>query len=299
MPSEDEKPGPPGQTPGPGDARPRVWGWGELFLVGLSAGVISVTFPPIVGALTSPVEGTLGLLSNNIYLTAGVLLALTVGVAMAWMNLGRTETARNLFMSALALPAVLSGGINVAHVNATSAQNATKAEENKVLADRFRNAAVSADEQATKVINQLTNTNGVVTYDNLPGLKLPSPDGTPISAVVPDLAGQGVGLARLLSPREAHAAGETFVVPAQATVPLNDQRYITVLKQADSPAPLEELKAQIEAAGGASAGLRIVDDGNTYTLIDQTPKLKADALIDGLNLKQRVNGVQPGLYRVR
>lgn len=276
-----------------GGAPPCVWRWPALLLLGVTAGGISVAVPPVMAALTSPSPNDLGLLVNRVYLIAGGALALMVGVAMSWMYHGGVDTPRNLFMTALAFPAVLSGGINVAHVNATGSAQVQSAESEinglvKELADKY-DAKTWNYVPLDKVAKTLTD----------PG---------PLGVLFPGAAGArdvvtSIGGIRLFAARDAFATNPDELAnpagPLLLDIPLRDQRYITVLKKAESPKQLEQLKQQIDGAGGDTTKLLIVGEGADYFLIEPNPKRKSEALIDGINLKERVNAVEPGLYRVK
>ena len=109
-----------------------------LFLIGISAGGIAAIFPRLMTFLSTDTEKVHITLFSDAFLLATAVFALIVGVSMIWLYLGTSNTTKNLFMAALALPSILSGGINMSntatvglpHIKSLSAMN-------RILEERF------------------------------------------------------------------------------------------------------------------------------------------------------------------
>ena len=91
-----------------------------LFSIGLSAGLIAAIFPRLVALLGSSNGGSeidIQFLSTG-FILAAITFGTVVGVSMIWLNKGTNESTKNLFMSALALPGILSGGLSMSNSTA-------------------------------------------------------------------------------------------------------------------------------------------------------------------------------------
>jgi len=102
-----------------------------IFLVGLTAGYIATLFPRLITYLSvsdGPVNITF---FSEEFFIASSLFAIVVAISMVWLNYGREETTRNLFMTALALPSVLSGAINMSSTTVSGESSV------KELADQY------------------------------------------------------------------------------------------------------------------------------------------------------------------
>ncbi len=115
-----------------------------LFSIGLSAGLIAAIFPRLVALLGSSGGGSeinIQFLSTGFMLVA-VVFGVVVGVSMIWLNKGTSESTKNLFMSALALPGILSGGLSMSNSTAEFKQEFLRVQaQQEALAEQVQNTA--------------------------------------------------------------------------------------------------------------------------------------------------------------
>lgn len=112
-----------------------------LFLIGLSGGFISAVFPRLITFLTVSTEET-EIFSKD-FLIVAVIFGIIIGVSMYWLYLDtkEKESTKNLFMASLALPSILSGGMNMANTtHAGQNQINELSSKNKVLEKRLDEA---------------------------------------------------------------------------------------------------------------------------------------------------------------
>ena len=79
-----------------------------LFLIGITAGAIAAIFPRIMTFLSTGNDNVQISLFSGAFWLATAAFALMVGISMIWLFLGTSDTTKNLFMAALALPAILA-----------------------------------------------------------------------------------------------------------------------------------------------------------------------------------------------
>jgi len=84
-----------------------------VFFVGLTAGYIATILPRLITYLSVSEESVELSFFSGEYFLASSLFAIVIGISMVWLNYGKKETTNNLFMTALALPSVISGAINM------------------------------------------------------------------------------------------------------------------------------------------------------------------------------------------
>jgi len=114
---------------------------GMLFLIGLSGGFISAVFPRLITFLTVSSERT-EIFSRDFFVVAA-FFGLIIGVSMYWLYLDtkESESSKNLFMAALALPSILSGGMNMANsTQAGQSQIVELSSKNRMLEQRLSEA---------------------------------------------------------------------------------------------------------------------------------------------------------------
>lgn len=109
-----------------------------LFLIGLSAGAIATSFPRMAPLLTEiNNDVSFDLLTPKFFVIAGVF-SIMIGVSMIWMYKGTTEHTKALFLSALALPAVLSGALNTSNVASITDQKLGELDtQTQILQDKL------------------------------------------------------------------------------------------------------------------------------------------------------------------
>lgn len=94
----------------------------NLFLIGLSAGFIATSLPRLAPYLTQDSNTVSIELFTIKYLIVALLFSLIIGISMIWLYKGTKEHTKVLFLSALALPSILSGTLNTTNLSSISTQ---------------------------------------------------------------------------------------------------------------------------------------------------------------------------------
>lgn len=241
-----------------------------LLLVGFSGGLIAAFFPRLISILSPSSEAVSVQLFTYEYIGAGVVFSLMVGVAMIWLYDGTTEHTKNLFLSALALPAVLSGGINMVSVSAKAGQTIN-----------------ALHDQTSRLQEQVERQNAVGVQD----LDFSEFEEVDLNAMIPSLLGIS----------SAHAMDVTQKVPVdhgivRITTPHLEKSYVLLYGEADSKVELAALYEDLKQKQVTDTKPLLVD-GKYYLLGDER-KTKTQALIDILEIRKRV-GVEPSLIRIK
>lgn len=88
-----------------------------LLLIGLSAGVIAAVFPRLAPLISQPDSSVTISFFTFQFVVGASIFSVMIGISMIWMYNGTNEHTKNLFMTALALPAVISGGISMTQIS--------------------------------------------------------------------------------------------------------------------------------------------------------------------------------------
>lgn len=224
-----------------------------LFAVGLTAGVIAAIFPRLMTFLAIPASDLTGVLfSMEVWLASG-LFALLIGVAMIWLYRGTTQHTRNLFMAALALPAVLSGGVNMTDAVAKGLTDVRKVSRAKVeQVENFVDYAAAASD--IRVLN--------------PGNPVNLRRIEPLSEI---------WMLNLIGIETANAA----------EAPGTDRRYVVVVASAPTRSEILDKLNKYKNQVGLN-DLRVFNTKDTYYLVNGRPKTKADAVLDALKIRSDV-----------
>ncbi len=94
---------------GRGNMKSKIW---TKFLIGFVAGLCAILFPRIVAELAIADDGDVISLFQSNYLLLSAVFAILVGAVVAIFELEESRPAKEVFMTALAIPGVLSGALN-------------------------------------------------------------------------------------------------------------------------------------------------------------------------------------------
>lgn len=235
-----------------------------LFLIGLSAGAVAAVFPRVMPALMSTDPEVAIELMTAHFLYAAVALTLMVGVAMIWLYQGTREHPKNLFMAALGVPAVLSGGLNMTTMTAAS---------EKDIGEMTRTLAAWEA--------KATQGNAFEPKQPPEGFDFDAFADAPLTSwVIPGIS----------SAHAASSSEESQYQSIRIKVDALEKKYFLQLHETTSQAELDEKKQSLEQAGVRN--LKKWEKGNTYYLFQLEKKTKSDALLDALKYKETLN-VQP------
>jgi MFS family permease len=235
------------------------------FLIGLFAGLCASLFPRLVAELTTPDKGEALVLFSQNYLILSVVFSIFIGVVITIFEWETTRSPKDIFTSALAIPAILSGALNT---TATVSDIKQLQEENSSY---------------QKTIQSITE---------IPIL--------PISITAPSEEDIFQGQHNLIGfsiVKEAHAAtGSVQQVAYNFGVMKRQATYVVVLGQASSKQEAEQKARVLEQ----KTPVKILKNSNNSYLITTTSgrQNKADALSEATRLKM-TKGLQPSLQEIR
>jgi len=236
----------------------------NLFLIGISAGGIAAIFPRLMAFLSTGSEKVPIILFSGAFLLATVIFALIVGVSMIWLYLGTSNTTKNLFMAALALPSLLSGGINMSNT-ATVGQSQIE--------------SLSATNSILE--NKLAETNNIkedsITFDNPQEITIHG-------NIIPE--GFGISAAYAAEKKVVAAGGSSSFNPSvKFTVPTDRKEYILLFYNSEGKDEISK-KLKFYQKEYNIPNLEIKKSKNIYYLIQSNKMTKSDALLKAIKIKE-------------
>jgi len=223
------------------------------FLVGSFAGALASFFPRLVGVLGGDPNDNVVLFSNT-YLLVGGLVALAVGVVVLIIDTDPQRKLRDVFTTALGVPALLMGALTTG----ATVQNATL-----------------ADLKIQTIAKELADRNQIPIRTDVPFEPLP-----------PMRPTDGVGLIDLVIP-SAHAQ-----VPANPAaqsnrlgIALREPQFLTVYQEARDDATLRPLQLVLAQRGLPSRTVLLVD-GRHLLVATGPARPYSDAVLDSARAKE-------------
>lgn len=256
-----------------------------LFLIGVTGGMIAAIFPRLMTLLSVPDQNVDIILFSQGYLLASMLFAFIMGISMLWLFLGSADSTKNLFMAALALPAVLSGGLNM-----TNTVTAGQADINELT---MKNEVLQ---------NKLLDLANIPVFDSIDF----EPDDV-VESPIDETVNSTSSLINFLTVSNAYAEangknpGEdsaTFNTGVQFNVESNKKNYILLIdKSTDKQRLLEKLKTYSDEYG--IANLKIKKSKNIFYLIKKDKKTKSEALLEAIELQKKHSEIKPRLMKTK
>lgn len=259
-----------------GLAPPKQFNRFTLFSIGFSAGLIAAFFPRLftfVSVQTATME--INFFTSD-FLIASTVFGAIIGISMMWLYWGEETTSKNLYMAGLALPAVLSGAINMS--SATVSGQANIAE---------------LDKQYQQLESNLQDLSGI---SEIPTVEFDSGDG---------LSYIDTNLFPLLGIKSAHAEESFFKTTADekfnpgikfnANAELR-QYYIILDKSTDK----ELIDGRLDAYSSTLLipELHIKKSKNDYYILQKIPRTKSAGLMEIIRLKRHY-GIEAKLVRAK
>lgn len=243
-----------------------------LFLIGISAGGIAAIFPRLMTFLSTDTEKVHIILFSDAFLLATAVFALIVGVSMIWLYLGTSNTTKNLFMAALALPSILSGGINMSntatvglsHIKSLSAMN-------RILEERLAKA------------------------ENIPTMDSITFDDAKDISFHRNIIPEGFGISVAYAAEEGGGGSYSFNPSVQFAVPTDRKEYIILLDRSENKDEISTKLKDYQKEYNIP-NLEIKESNNTYYLIQGHKKAKSDALLEAIKIKSEY-GLSPELLK--
>lgn len=245
----------------------------ELFTIGVSAGTIAAVFPRLLPLLSPSPEGvTLDLFTEK-YLIAVAIFAIIIGVSMVWMYMNTQEHSKHLFLTALALPSVLSGGINVDSVSSAAEQK------------------LSNLEQQTQVLQKKLKDQNQIPFIEIDGLSIQPITIDGMSFL--DVLGISTAYAQDVLPptkREESSSSVNF-----NTESLNSN-YTVVLKQSSNKQDIVD--AINELKSNQITNVVPYKINNQFYLLNNERTTKTQAILDAVEFKNKAN-VSPSIVQFK
>ena len=244
-----------------------------LFFIGLSAGLISAVFPRLMTLLVASENVVILTLFNPGFLIAAGVFALIVGVVMVWFYMGSSENTRNLFMAALAIPAVLSGGINMTSASTAGQQKmSTLSEQNIKLTEQLQNSSDIPDGPSLKLSLQ-----GAPTY--------------PADTII--------GIFQVTSAHAAnvHLAGGSNLNPSVSYQIKGQSRdYVIMFASSKNRVEMQNQLEQLQKQ--QIPNVEIATSGDTFVIYQNQPKSKSEAVLGAIELKKKFSEISPQILKL-
>jgi hypothetical protein len=246
----------------------------STFSIGLVAGLCASLFPRLMAALALGDGGEITLLSPGYLILSSVFSVLVGLVAMIF---GGGRTPRETFVTALSIPAFLTGTANTTNA-----------------ADALRKVA----EQNSHLSTALSEQAGipVLPQRRLESLSLRSPSGGE-----PENGSEKISWdIPLFSARSAYAGGAEIQPGTSATfnpaIQVREPQYVIRLDTEDQA---EKAKERANELRTLTPNARAVKSGSEFLVIEGTqPRSRTDALVEALRLKRADANLQPSLIEV-
>jgi len=244
--------------------------WKILFLIGISAGIIASVFPRLLPYMSQAASDVSVELFTERFYYAVAGFSSMIGVAMIWLYKDTHEHTKNLFLSALALPAVLSGGINMASVSSVAEKDLTE-----------------LDRQNKTLLQRLEGSGGINTFE------LDLSDFNPVEvSYLPALEIIGISTAHAAGLIEENNQGSSVKFNA----PSLNQNYTLIYESADTR---EEIVQKMETLKQKNiTNLTPVEVNNKFYLLQNERKTRAQAVIEAIDIKDKL-GYTPGVVELK
>jgi len=237
------------------------------FGIGFVAGLCAALFPRLIAALATPGESEFVALFNWNYILLSLMFAALIGVVIAILEWEAVSSPKDIFMSSLAIPGILSGALNTA-------------------------VSVNGLEQA-EMENRVFETTLEQTFD-IPTL-MPATL-TPLSKAIP--SGSKGHQFSLFFINDAHAENRDFyrVVDYGFGIRKSRRSYVVVLDQARTR---EEAETKAAALRNSTPVKIFRDNSNRFFITTSSgPQNKANALNEAVRLKKK-RGLTPSLLEIK
>jgi len=227
-----------------------------LFFLGLSAGLLACYFPRLMTSLTNVDENVVISLFNAEFMIAATVVSLIIGVSMIWFYSNTDDQAKNIFIAALALPAVLSGGINMSNLSTAATQNIGR-----------------LDDQTMELQNHLENILGIES------LVIVGIENKPLS-FLPSVFPIAMANAANFQPLTLGSSRSGIEISVKS---LQKNHYLLLETSKDKDRIFRSLKKVKENSFGKNA--RVYAQNDNYYLLLSGPTTKSKALIKASKLQ--------------
>jgi hypothetical protein len=241
-----------------------------LFLIGISAGFVAAVFPRLLPLLSEVAsEVSFGYFTTKYFIVVAVF-SFMIGVAMVWIYKGTKEHTKNLFISALALPAVLSGGMNMSSVSSISEQQLN-----------------ALDMQTRQLHEELQKSSGIDSFE----LDIGGAESLPVS-FLQNILGVSDVYAADGALQQKEESGASITIQSQTL----NKDFVLMYGASDNKegimTQLKELQTQ-EITDVAPYKIK-----DKYYLLQNKRKTKTEALIEAIDVKKKTN-IKPRIVKLK
>ena len=229
-----------------------------LLSIGFSAGMIAVFFPRLMPYFLEMTEDEQGVHLQFVqfpFIVGALLIAAMMGVAMIWLYMGTREHTKNLFMSALALPAVISGGLNMSNMATVADEQLNLlSSQIQVLEDEL---IQSEGIEQKSVNNRLQQSSGPTFF---PFVSVAHADD--VMTLSESRAGPGISI---------------------RTESLS-KRYLVFL---DASPDQEAIQNRMREIQDSITDVEVISANGEFILVQSQPRTKSEALLEAIRIRKR------------
>jgi len=253
-----------------------------VFLVGLTAGYIATTLPPLITYLSVSEQSLELSFFSGEYFYASSLFAVVIGISMVWLNYGKKETTKNLFMTALALPSVISGAVNMSSTTVNGEASLKEMESHSLAIEKSLQEVMGvSDVPVLNFVGQI--------FEEVNSLSQPN-EPRQSSFAIPF-----INDAYAAEDRENESASMAMGIQFDSRT--QQKNYIVIVDQSDD---LDLMKTRLESYSQVLliSNLKIKRTKSTYYIIQDIPRTKSFSLIEVLRLNKNY-GLQASLAKIK
>lgn len=248
------------------------------FFIGFIAGLCAALFPRLIAELSTSSD-VVTLFEPN-YIKLSLLFAMLIGAVTAIFEWESNRIPKDVFMSALAIPGIMSGALSTS----ASVQDFASVEAENI-----------------KYVRIIEQSMGIPTLGHLP---------TTQDQIIPPLPTREIHGTQSSTQAHKTALAFSLISPAYAydtksqslqqnlgvSIRKRRESFVIVLDQAQSA---EEAETKVlELSEQLPVEIYAKDDNQFFVITKDGPQSKADALIDAIEVKNAM-GLSPSLLKVK
>jgi hypothetical protein len=241
-----------------------------LLLIGVTAGIIASSFPRLLPYLSEAEETVTISLFTVKFIYSAIAFSAIIGISMIWLYMGTKEQTRNLFMSALALPAVLSGGINMSTLTSVS-----------------ENTINDLNKQTIELQEKLEKQNKI----EIKTLNLST-----IQPITLGATSSFFGISSAYAGDQDPISRRTDNSSIRINADSLERNFVIMLGSSDNQEEINKELNRIDAFGIPSVKAYEID--NKYYLLQNEKKTRSKALLDAISIQKRY-GLNPTLIQAK
>jgi len=247
-----------------------------LFSIGFSAGLIAAFFPRLFTFVSVQTATTEMNFFTVDFIIASVFFGVIVGISIMWLYWGEETTSKSLYMAGLALPAALSGAINMSSATVSGNENISE-----------------LDRQYKNLENSLQDLSGIV---EIPTIGFDDSDElTNIDSHILPLL--GISNAYADDDSLKRVANDNFNPGVKINIASTQRNYYIILDKSTDK-ELIEMRLKSYSTILLIPELHIKKSRNDYYIVQKTPRMKSAGLMEVIRLKRNY-GIEAQLINVK